>query len=92
MPGLKRIFTLALVGAALGFLIWSFVGQSMVSLMFGSVGGSFTCKADVELGLEKFVRMQLYCALAGAVLVPVALWFLKRKSSAAQPAITTPGK
>ena len=86
MPALKRVLTLALVGAALGFIIWSFLGQSAVSILFGSLGGSFTCKADVELGLQKFVQMQLYCALAGALAAPLGAWFVKRSLFKSKPA------
>lgn len=46
--------------------------------MFGSLGGTFTCKADVEHALQQFVRLQLYSALAGAILVPVITWVIRR--------------
>lgn len=81
----KRILTLALAGAALGFLTWSILGQGAVSILFGSLGGTFTCKADVELGLQKFVRMQLYSAIAGAVLVPLGAWLIRRVTGGGSP-------
>lgn len=87
----KRNLNLALAGAAVGFIIWSFLGQSAVSIMFGSLGGTFTCKADVELGLQKFVRMQLYSAIAGAVLVPLVAWLLRKGSGGANPPAPTQG-
>lgn len=81
MLTLKRIMTLSLVGAALGFLLWSIIGQNAVSLLFGSLGGTFTCKADVEQGLRQFVQWQLYCALGGAVLLPLGAWLIRRSFS-----------
>lgn len=78
MHFVKRILLLATIGAALGFLTWSILGQGGVSLMFGSLGGTFTCKADVEHALQQFVRWQLYCALAGAVVVPCLTWLIRR--------------
>lgn len=78
MPGFKRFMLWAAVGAAFGFILWSIIGQSAVSVLFGSVGGSFTCKADVEQALGQFVRWQLYSALAGAVGFPIAAWSVRR--------------
>lgn len=75
---LKRTLTWALGGAAVGFIIWSLIGQGAVSVLFGSLGGTFSCREDVELALSKFVRMQLYCAIAGAVLAPLGAWLLRR--------------
>ncbi len=85
MSFMTRMLLAAAAGAALGFLICSIFGQGAVSLLFGSVGGTFTCKADVEQALQQFVRLQLYSALSGAVLVPLLTWLLrgaigKRKS------------
>jgi hypothetical protein len=78
MRFVKRMLLLAGVGATLGFLAWSLLGQGAVSLMFGSLGGTFTCKADVEHALQQFVRLQLYCALAGAFIVPLFTWLVRR--------------
>jgi len=78
MQFIKRMLQLAAVGAVLGFLLWSIFGQGAVSLLFGSLGGTFTCKADVEHGLKQFVMWQLYCALAGAIAVPLLTWLMRR--------------
>ncbi len=87
---LKRTLTWALGGAAVGFIIWSLIGQSAVSALFSSLGGTFSCQADVEAALSKFVRMQFYCALGGAVLAPLGAWLLRRPKSG-QPGAADPG-
>jgi hypothetical protein len=74
----KRMLLFSGVGAAIGFLICSIFGQSGVSLIFGSVGGTFSCKTDVEHALQQFVRLQLYSALSGAVLLPLLIWLIRR--------------
>ncbi|HMA93603.1 MAG TPA: hypothetical protein VKP30_13000 [Polyangiaceae bacterium] len=74
----KQLLLACAVGAALGFLCCSIFGQSAVSLLFGSLGGTFTCKADVEQALQRFVRLQLYSALSGAVLVALLTWLVRR--------------
>jgi len=74
----KRALLLASVGAALGFLVWSIFGQRAVSLLFGSLGGTFTCKTDVEHALQEFVKLQMFSALGGAIVVPLLTWLLYR--------------
>lgn len=78
MRFLKQMLLLAGVGACLGFLAWSLMGQGAVSILFGSLGGTFTCKADVEHALQEFVKFQIYCALAGAVALPLLTWIIRR--------------
>src|SRR5690606_139684 len=91
----KRTLTWALAGAAVGFIIWSLIGQSMVSALFSCLGGPFSCQADVEAALSKFVRMQFYGALGGGVLAPLGAWLLSRpkaeKAEAPGPGPGTPG-
>lgn len=78
MRFVKQLSLLAGVGATLGFLLWSLMGQGAVSILFGSLGGTFTCKTDVEHALQQFVRLQLYSALTGAVAVPLITWLIRR--------------
>ena len=74
MPAwIKRTLTELSVGAVVGFVVWCLVGRSLTSMLFGSLGGTFSCKADVEVGLDKFVSMQIYSALVGAVVVAIAM-------------------
>jgi hypothetical protein len=75
---MKRILMELLVGATLGFVLWCLIGKGMTSMMFGSLGGSFTCKADVERALDQFLAMQLYAAAGGAVLVTVGTFLVRR--------------
>jgi len=74
MPAwMKRTLVELTVGAVLGFAVWCLVGRGLTSMLFGSLGGTFSCKADVEVGLDKFVSMQIYSALAGAIVVALAM-------------------
>jgi membrane protein DedA with SNARE-associated domain len=82
---------LAGVGATLGFLLWSLMGQGAVSILFGSLGGTFTCKTDVEHALQQFVKLQLYSALAGAVVVPLLTWLIRRTFGKKRAAIERAG-
>ncbi len=91
---LKQTLVLMCVGAVLGFSIWCLLGKSMTSMQFGSLGGSLSCKTDVELGLDKFVSMQLYSAMAGASLVFIGATIVRvrRKSKApSAPAVQGSG-
>jgi hypothetical protein len=74
---LKRALVQASVGAVFGFVLWCLLGKSMTSMLFGSLGGSFSCRTDVELGLDKFVSMQLYSAIAGALVAFAGATFVR---------------
>lgn len=88
---LKRVASLSGVGAVLGFLLWSVIGQSTTSMMYGSLGGTFTCAADVESALARFVMMQLYCAIGGAVLIPIVGLLISRSLRKRKAASAAPG-
>jgi hypothetical protein len=75
---LKRTLVELATGAMLGFVAWCLVGKSLTSSLFGSLGGSFSCAKDVELGLDKFVAMQLYSALIGAIVAFLGMLLLRR--------------
>ena len=64
---LKRTLGELATGAAVGFVGWCLLGKSITSMWFGSPGGSFSCQADVVIALDRFVSMQLYSAIIGAV-------------------------
>ena len=91
---LKRTLVEMATGAILGFVVWCFFGKSLTSMIFGSLGGSFSCRADVELGLDKFVAMQLYSAIAGALVAFLGMLLLRswwrKRSRAAAPNVTPP--
>jgi Mg/Co/Ni transporter MgtE len=98
MLWIKRTLTELAVGAVLGFIGWCLMGKRLTSALFGSLGGSFSCRADVELGLDKFVSMQLYSAIAGALVAFLGMLVLRRwwaktrsKPSAPTPPAPTPG-
>lgn len=78
MKILKRTLLELMAGGFIGFLIWCVVGQRLISMLFSSIGGSFNCQADVMNGLSRFVRMQLYSAIAGAVVFALALALARR--------------
>jgi len=90
---IKRTSSELAVGAVLGFVTWCLIGKRMTSALFGSLGGSFSCRADVEIGLDKFVSMQLYSAIAGAVVAFLGMLVLRRwwAKSRTKPAAPTPG-
>ena len=75
---MKRTGVELLIGAVLGFIIWCLAGKSMTSMMYGSLGGSFSCQADVETALTRFLAMQLYSAIAGAVIFAIAAGLVHR--------------
>lgn len=90
MAWLKRALVQMSVGGVLGFLLWCLIGKSMTGMLFGSLGGTFSCRADVEAGLDKFVSMQLYSAIAGALIVLAGATFVrmrwaKRKNKPPEP-------
>lgn len=90
MAWLKRALVEMSIGGVLGFILWCLIGKSMTSMMFGSLGGTFSCRTDVELGLDKFVAMQLYSAIGGALVVLAGATFVrmkwaKRKNKPAAP-------
>jgi hypothetical protein len=96
MAWLKRTSVEMSIGAVIGFIIWCLIGKGMTSMLFGSLGGTVTCKTDVEIGLDKFVSMQLYSAIAGALVVAAGAAFVrmrwsKRKGKPASPAAPAPG-
>lgn len=90
MAWLKWALVQMSIGGVLGFIVWCLLGKSMTGMMFGSLGGTFSCRADVEAGLDKFVSMQLYSAIAGALIVFAVATFVrmkwaKRKNKPAAP-------
>jgi hypothetical protein len=93
---LKRTLIELTTGAVLGFIGWCLLGKNLTSMLFGSLGGSFSCRADVELGLDKFVAMQMYSALAGAVVAFLGMlvlrrWWSKSRVKPAPPPAGAPG-
>jgi hypothetical protein len=93
---LKRTLTELTAGAAAGFVGWCLLGKQLTGMLFGSLGGSFSCRADVEIALDKFVAMQLYSAIAGALVAFSSMfilrrWWSKSRAKPSQPAAGAPG-
>lgn len=82
---IKRTAVQLAVGASLGFTAWSLIGAWLTSLMFSSLGGTFSCKADVEAALSKFISMQMYSALAGGVGAVVLMTLVRRRFAKRTP-------
>jgi uncharacterized membrane protein len=84
----RRTLLGACVGVILGFAGASAEGPELVSLLFKPLQDSFSCSGSVNLALTQFVRLQLTCAVLGAVLALVAmyLWrrFARRRAEAKQ--------
>jgi hypothetical protein len=75
---LKRTLVELTAGAALGFVTWCLLGKQLTSMMFGSLGGTFSCRGDVDVALDKFVAMQLYSAITGALVAFLGMLLLRR--------------
>lgn len=75
---MKRTGVELLIGAMIGFVVWCIAGKSLTGMMYGSLGGSFSCQTDVENGLTRFLAMQLYSALGGAVVFAIAAALIRR--------------
>jgi hypothetical protein len=88
---LKRRLIELLIGAALGFTGWCIAGKRITSFWFGSLGGSFSCRLDVDAGLDKFVSMQLYSALGGALGVVLLVALARRLWSKSRTRPPLPG-
>jgi hypothetical protein len=86
---LKRSLIELTTGAVLGFVAWCLLGKRLTSGLYGSLGGSFSCQNDVVSALDRFVEMQLYSAIAGAVVAFLGMLLIRRwwaKSRAKPPA------
>jgi hypothetical protein len=93
---LKRTLVELTTGAMIGFVVWCLLGKQLTGMLFGSLGGSFSCRLDVEQGLDKFVAMQLYSAIAGAVVAVIGMWLVRRwwsksRAKRGQPTAGAPG-
>lgn len=87
---MKRSLVALTAGAAFGFIAWCLLGKQLTGMLFGSLGGSFSCRADVEIALDKFVSMQLYSAIVGAVVAWLGMLLMRRwwaKSRAAKAVV-----
>ncbi len=89
---IKRTLVELSVGAAAGFIAWCILGKQITSFWFGSLGGSFSCKTDVEAGLDKFVGMQLYSALGGALLAVLIMVLTRRMWSKLRTRMAAPAQ
>jgi hypothetical protein len=87
---IKRTSVELSVGAAVGFVVWCLLGKWVTSIMFGSLGGSINCSTDVEKGLDKFVSMQLYSAIGGALFAVVTMVIARRLWSKARARLARP--
>lgn len=93
---IKRTLLELTTGAMLGFVIWCLFGKQITSMLFGSLGSSVTCEADVRAALDQFVAMQLYSAIAGAVVAFLGMlvlrrWWSKSRAKRTPPAAGAPG-
>jgi hypothetical protein len=91
MQWLKRTGVEMLVGAVLGFVTWCVAGKSITSVMFGSIGGSFSCQTDVQNALTKFMSMQLYSAIGGALIFAVGIGLVRRAFDRRKVRAASPG-
>ncbi len=90
---IKRTLIELTSGAALGFVGWCLMGKRLTSMIYGTPGGSFSCQVDVEQGLDRFVAMQLYSAIGGALIAFLGMLILRRwwAKARTKPGAPTPG-
>jgi len=74
----RRTWLFACVGVILGFAGASAWGPELVSLLFKPLQDSFSCSGSVNLALTQFVRLQLTCAVLGAAIALLVLFFWRR--------------
>jgi len=92
---LKRTLIELVTGAALGFVAWCLLGKRLTSAWFGTPGGSFSCQNDVVIALDRFVAMQLYSAVGGALVAFLGMllirrWWTKARAKPAAPVAPGP--
>jgi hypothetical protein len=74
----RRTLLVACLGTILGFAGACLKGPELVSLLFKPLQDSLSCSGSVNQALTQFVHLQLTCAVVGAVLALVALFFWRR--------------
>ena len=74
----RRTWLVACIGVILGFAVACIEGPTLVSLAFKPLVESLSCAAPVDQALTRFVELQFGCALLGAVLSLVMLFFWRR--------------
>lgn len=74
----RRTLLIACLGVILGFAGATVEGPELVSLLFKPLQDSFSCSGSVNLALSQFVKLQLTCAVLGAVLALVGTFFWRR--------------
>ena len=94
VSGARRVALQGAAGAVLGFVGWSLAGPSMVSWYYEPINSAaLSCGNDVRQALSKFVIWQLTSAVIGALIVALAMFFIRRalaKRRAARSAATAP--
>jgi hypothetical protein len=75
----KRTVAEALVGSAVGFIVWSFMGPGMIGWWYEPPSkDAFSCAGSVKTALGQFITMQIVFAFTGAVVIAIAMFFGRR--------------
>jgi len=78
-PTARRIGAQLAVGAVLGFAASSFGGPAVIGWWYEPpIKDAFSCASSVRAALTQFVKMQLICAVLGAVIATLAVFFVRR--------------
>jgi multisubunit Na+/H+ antiporter MnhB subunit len=78
-PTARRIGTHLAVGSVLGFAASSFAGPAVIGWWYAPpIKDAFSCASSVRAALVQFVKMQLICAVLGAIAVALAVYLLRR--------------
>lgn len=79
MPLARRLLIEISVGAALGFLVWSLTGPSVMAWWYEPPSkDAFSCAGSVRNALSQFVVFELVAATAGGVLLTLFLFLMRR--------------
>lgn len=74
----RRTLLVACLGVIVGFLGACVKGPTLVSWLFKPLQDSFSCSGSVNQALTQFVELQFGCAVMGALLSLVGLFFWRR--------------
>ena len=74
----RRGWLVACLGVIFGFAFACVEGPTLVSWLFKPLQDSFSCAPSVNQALTQFVRLQLTCAVLGAVVALAGQFFWRR--------------
>jgi hypothetical protein len=78
-PASRRVGTHLAVGSVLGFAASCFAGPSVIGWWYAPpIKDAFSCASSVRAALIQFVKMQLICAVLGAIALALGIYLVRR--------------